>query len=98
MALPSLSWSHKKDEWLRRERGVSFVDVETALLNGLLLADKPHPSSERFPHQRIMIVEIRREIYVVPYVTDNFGIFLKTIYPSRKARRLYAQTKATKHQ
>jgi len=91
---PDLSWNSEKDEWLRRERGVSFADVEAAMLDGRVLADKPHPNTDRFPHQRIMIVEIRRETYVVPYVTNSSGLFLKTIYPSRKARRLHGEAKA----
>ncbi len=95
MKLPNLLWSAEKDEWLRRERGIGFEDVEIALLNRGALSDTPHPNKERFPNQRIMIVEIRGEIFVVPYVTDEESRFLKTIYPSRKARRIHGKAKAS---
>ena len=45
---PDLSWNSEKDEWLRRERGVSFADVEAAMLDGRVLAAKPHPNTDRF--------------------------------------------------
>jgi hypothetical protein len=95
MKRPNLLWNAKKDEWLRRERGVGFEDVEVALLNRGALSDQPHPNKERFPNQRIMIVEIRDEIYVVPYVTDGLNRFLKTMYPSRKARRIHGKAKTS---
>jgi hypothetical protein len=34
-------------------------------------------------------VRIDDEAYVVPYVTSEEGFFLRTIFPSRKARREY---------
>ncbi len=91
MSLKNLLWSVEKDEWLRRERGISFDDIETALAEGKLLADLPHPNPSRFPSQRMLVVEVRDETYVVPYVEDQQRIFLKTIYPSRKARRIYGR-------
>jgi hypothetical protein len=88
----ALLWSQDKDEWLRRERKVGFDDVRKALLQGGFLADLPHPHVERFPSQRVLVVEIRGETYVVPYVPGEKSRFLKTIYPSRKARRLYGRS------
>ncbi len=61
--------------------------------DGDLLADLPHPNAARFPSQRLLIVEIRNETYVVPYVADDRAMFLKTIYASRKARRIYGRRK-----
>ena len=89
----TLLWSAEKDEWLRRERDIGFEDIEEALGQGKLLADTPHPNQERFPRQRVLIVEVRDEVYVVPYVSHESEIFLKTIYPSRKARRIYGRRK-----
>jgi uncharacterized DUF497 family protein len=96
MPPPKLLWSPEKADWLRRERGVSFDDVVAALLERGALADAPHPNREKYPNQRVLVVEIRGEIYEVPYVSDAGTRFLKTMYPSRKARRAYGKAKAAK--
>jgi uncharacterized DUF497 family protein len=95
MKIPNLLWSREKDERLRRERGVSFEDVEESLIDTGALSDIPHPNKDKYPNQRIMVVEIRGEVYAVPYVGDDVTRFLKTIYPSRKARRIHGKTKAS---
>jgi hypothetical protein len=96
MQPPKLLWNSDEDEWLRRERGVGFDDVVTALLERGALADVAHPNKEKYPNQRVLVVEVSGEIYEVPYVTDTETRFLKTMYPSRKARRAYGKAKATK--
>jgi len=40
-------------------------------------------------HQQIMLFGYKRYIGVVPFVRKEDGIFLKTLYPSRKYTRLY---------
>jgi len=94
MQPPNLLWNPEKDDWLRRERGVGFDDVVAALLERGALADVPHPNKQKYPNQRVLVVEIRGAIYEVPYVTDTATRFLKTMCPSRKASRAYG-TKAT---
>ena len=89
----TLLWSTDKNERLRRERHIGFEDVQAAVKKGKLLADLPHPNPARFPAQRVLIVEVHDEPYVVPYVEDEHAMFLKTIYPSRKARRIYGRRK-----
>ena len=51
---------------------------------GDLLEILPHPSSEKHPNQKVMIVNVNGYIYVIPFVEDEKGAFLKTIIPSRK--------------
>jgi hypothetical protein len=93
--LPDLRWNAEKNEWLRGERGVTFEDVAAVLGSVGALADIPHPNAARYPNQRVLVVEIRGEVYMVPYVGDQQTRFLKTIYPSRKARRSYGKAKTT---
>lgn len=73
---------------LRKERGISFEEV-TAALNCALLDVVSHPNQQQYGHQRMFIVEIRDYAYVVPFVEDQEQIFLKTIFPSRKATQEY---------
>lgn len=92
MSTPIYRWSDEKNSVLRAERGLSFEAVESAIENGDLLDDLPHPDPIKFPRQRIMIVRIGDQVCVVPYVVDGDVRFLKTIYPSRKAKRAYGES------
>jgi len=48
-----------------------------------------HPNQERYPGQRIFIVNIDDYAYLVPFVESETEVFLKTIIPSRKATNIY---------
>jgi len=48
-----------------------------------------HPNQERYPGQRIFMVEIDGYAYLVPFVETEKEVFLKTVIPSRKATRKY---------
>lgn len=86
-----MDWSEEKNRKLKRERGVGFEDVETAIESGKFIADYPHPNQERYPGQRVLLVEIDGYACLVPYIRDSGVLFLKTIYRSRKAQRLFAE-------
>jgi hypothetical protein len=55
---------------------------------GHLIDIVDNPSSN-FINQKVFVVLFDKYIYLVPYVKDKSGIFLKTIIPSRKATRKY---------
>ena len=76
-------WNSLKNEWLRIARGVSFSDLTN---HGRLLSTRRHPNRA---DQRMMLFEYRGYVWVVPYVRDRKGKFLKTLYPSRKYTKLY---------
>ena len=75
----------------RRSFGIegSFESVEAAIEQGNVLADIPHPLVEKYPYQRILVVLVDDDAFNVPYVTTDDGIFLKTMYPSRKSTMLF---------
>ncbi|OGW73188.1 MAG: hypothetical protein A2484_01210 [Nitrospirae bacterium RIFOXYC2_FULL_44_7] len=52
-----------------------------------------HPKQDRYPGQKIAIVQIDDYAYLVPYVEKGEELFLKTIIPSRKATSKYVRTK-----
>jgi uncharacterized DUF497 family protein len=83
-------WNTEKDAFLRKERGVGFEEIVVCIENGYLLAIEENPSGN-FSNQKIMIVNVRNYAYVVPYVEFEDEIFLKTIFPSRKATKKYLQ-------
>ena len=80
--MKEIQWNLLKSERLRRTRGASFED----LVQAKLVAAMRHPHKA---HQHLMLFEYRRYIWVVPYVETAEGIFLKTLYPSRKHTALY---------
>ena len=82
-------WSVGKNEELRKERNVGFEDVIFSIIQGRLLDIVEHPNKDKYPNQRVFIVDIENYVYLVPFVEDEEVIFLKTIIPSRKMTRKY---------
>lgn len=82
-------WNEDKNDRLKEERGVSFEQIVTHILQGDLLQIEDHPNQERYPGQKYFIVRIDEYAYVVPFVESGNDAFLKTIYPSRRATRQY---------
>jgi uncharacterized DUF497 family protein len=83
-------WNAEKNEWLKKERNISFEAVQTAVEHDGLLDVHAHPNTEKYPHQKRLIVHIDGYVYIVPCVPQQDGVwFLKTIIPSRKATRDY---------
>ncbi len=80
-------WQPEKNNWLRSERGVSFEEITVAVEAGSLLEVVPHPNPQKYPRQRVMVVEVAGYAYLVPFVEEDDHFFLKTIIPSRKATR-----------
>jgi hypothetical protein len=93
--MSQFKWSADKNLQLKNnpQRAVCFEDIVTAIENGGLLDDIEHKNSAKYPHQRIYIVFHNNYVYGVPYVRDEEGIFLKTIYPSRKLTGIYVKGK-----
>jgi uncharacterized DUF497 family protein len=83
------NWSAEKNQKLKRERGISFERIVFELLSGNELAVLEHPNQEKYPGQKISMVQVDEYVYAVPFVETETEIFLKTIIPSRKATRQY---------
>lgn len=84
------SYSLEKSSKLFQEREISFEEILTAIEAGNLLDVIEHPNHERYGNQEIFVVRAKGYIYLVPFVKEENGnIFLKTIIPSRKAKKMY---------
>ncbi len=84
-----INWNSTKNQQLVAERGISFEDVVFCIQQGGLLDDVEHPNSDKYPGQRIFVVNIDEYVHLVPYVENQKEIFLKTVIPSRKATKQY---------
>jgi len=82
-------WNKEKNERLKIERCVSFEQITMHIERGDVLDIVSHPNQEKYPNQQLLVVEINDYVYLVPFVENENGKFLKTIIPSRKATRVY---------
>jgi hypothetical protein len=84
-------WSSAKNAWLKRERHLSFEQIVVAIESGGLLDVLAHANPSRYPRQRVLVVADGGYVFLVPFVEEDEYYFLKTIIPSRKARRDYLE-------
>ena len=84
-------WDPKKNEWLKKERHISFEKIVFHLSQGDVWRTADHPDQENYPGQRIYFIVVEDYIYLVPHIVGNDNIFLKTIIPSRKATKAYSK-------
>jgi hypothetical protein len=83
-------YSDSKNQQLINERHISFEEIIAALDNGQLLDIVVQANKNKYPNQKIYVVQINSYVYLVPFVEkDDQTVFLKTIFPSRKAKKQY---------
>jgi uncharacterized DUF497 family protein len=84
-------WDNEKNEWLKKNRGVSFEQVLILMEREDVLETIEHPNQNKYPGQKIATVRIDDYAYLVPYVQESNEICLKTIIPSRKATNKFVR-------
>jgi hypothetical protein len=82
-------WSPGKNEQLQLDRGISFENMVVAIESGGLLDILAHPNLAKYPNQKMLVVASDGYAYLVPFVEEDDHFFLKTVIPSRKAKRDY---------
>ena len=82
-------WNAEKNEILARERGITFEEIVQRIESGARVIETDHPNKEKYPNQKILIVDVEGYAYLVPVVIDENEYFLKTVIPSRKATKKY---------
>lgn len=75
-------WNLDKNKELQETRDVTFEQ----LLNSKFIGIEKHPTK---PHQQLMLFEFKRYVWVVPFVEEAQGYFLKTAFAHRKYTRKY---------
>jgi predicted DNA binding CopG/RHH family protein len=91
-----IDWGSEKNASLRKRYGFGFERVLVALAENGLLAVREHPDCERDAHQARLVVEIERYAWVVPFVEAETAIFLKTMFPSRRATKEFPEERVVK--
>lgn len=82
-------WDVRKNEQLRRSRGISFEEIIFHIEQGDLLDVLEHPNQQKYRDQRIFVVRVGEYVYLVPFLETPREVVLKTIIPSRKATKQY---------
>ena len=77
----------QKNAWLVRERGISFEQIIALIESSKLIQVLEHPNVERYPNQLLYEVDVGGYVHAVLVVGEGRTLFLKTIYPSRRATR-----------
>jgi uncharacterized DUF497 family protein len=86
----SFDFDEAKDARLRDERGIGFDDIVQAIERGVACVVSKHPNTAKYPHQMMLEIVIDRYGYAIPFVIQDDGsVFMKTIYPSRKATKKF---------
>ncbi len=78
----TISWNPVKSRRLKRIRGASFEEI----FEGELLDIRENPARN---DQLKLIFDYNGYIWAVPCVIEERGIFLKTLYRSRKYQKIY---------
>lgn len=74
---------------LQEERGISFEDVVLHISLRNIPDTFDHPNQERYPNQKLHVIDMEGHAYLMPFVESEDEVFLKTIIPSRKATQTY---------
>ena len=83
------NWDKEKNLKLKELRGISFEEIVFYISNGAVLDIIENPNSEIYKDQYMFIIKIDDYAYIIPFVENENEIFLKIIYPSRKATQKY---------
>ncbi len=75
-------WSAEKNTQLKQSRKVTFEELISSRFIGI-------EAHSRKLHQKLMLFEYKKYVWVVPYVEGKNCFFLKTAFPSRKHTRKY---------
>lgn len=83
------AWNEDKNRQLLAERGVSFEMAVAKIAKGEIVDRYRHPNHEKYPGQFIFVLELNDYFYCLPFVKQGETYFLKTLFPSRKAAKIY---------
>jgi uncharacterized DUF497 family protein len=90
----SFLWDEEKNERLKKDRGISFEEIVETLAHEGPLWIEDHPSPEKYAGQKFFAVLISGYVHFVPFLETAEHIILKTVYPSRKATKLFNASRA----
>ena len=82
-------FSPEKNARLKTERNISFEEIIAYIEDKQIIESVDHPDQDKYPGQKMYLVDVEGYVFVVPYERKGREVILKTIYPSRKATKQY---------
>ena len=84
----NFKYNYEKNSQLLETRGIGFEEIIQAITEGNILDIRKHPNELKYPNQNNLYVRVLEEVFAVPFIEEeNDCIFLKTLFPTRKARK-----------
>ena len=83
------NWNTDKNEELKKNRNISFEEIVLSIYKNSIIDIYEHPNQNKFPGQKIYVINYNEYIFLIPFIETEMEIFLKTIIPSRKATKKY---------
>ena len=83
----NFKYNYEKNFQLLETRGIGFEEIIQAIFEGNILDIRKHPNELKSPDQKILYVRVLEEVYAVPFIEEKDCFFLKTLFPTRKARK-----------
>lgn len=83
-----VAWKPEKNEWLKKERDLSFEEIEEAIASGRLIAVLENKNHK---NQVILVIEIDGYAIAVPTLIKTKVIFFMTAYPSSALTKKYGR-------
>lgn len=80
--MDKIYWNPEKNDQLKKLRKVTFED----LLDSRFIGTEDHPTKG---HQKLMLFEYKKYVWVIPYVEGKGYLFLKTAFQNRKYTKKY---------
>ena len=90
--MKEIEWNEDKNQQLKEERNISFETFIPYIETKNVLDIVEHSNQEKYPGQKIYLIEVNNYIWMVPFVEEDEKVFLKTAIPSRKATKKYLRT------
>lgn len=87
IGVKTFRWNAEKNEVLALKRGITFEELVQRIEAGATVIETDHPNQIKYPNQKILIVDIGGYAYLTPCILNGNEYFLKTIIPSRKAKK-----------
>ena len=79
-----INFSDTKNKILMKSREIDLKEIVDALITKGAIDIINHPNQDRYPGQKIFIIELCEINYFVPYVESKQEIFLKTAFRCTK--------------
>lgn len=81
-------WDKNKSRIIKQKHGKSLEEILNYIASGNVIAFMKHFNQEKYPNQRIIIVNIEGYPWVVPCEIRGNKLRLITAYRSRKFKKL----------